>query len=428
MSKKLLPKLLLSVAFLLVPGTAFAASNPEVASFTHDSMIAFISLASVASIFFLIRGGYLYITSTGNSTTLEEAKKTIKQALIGLVIVIGASVLASLLDSAMTQPADNTTGAAINMSPIQPAASGGSLIQIIIDTFFGILQNIIQTSTKPIFESIAWFLTNTPILSTNSVVFNFWLTMVGITDSLFVLVIALLGFHVMSASTFGFEELSLKELLPRIALAFVGASTSIFLIDWIISLCQTLIHALLSATGGLGQAWIITAFDPAVFLSGNTALVTLIFMIIFILLAVFLLIFYIARLMLLAFGAVISPLVCLIWLIPKFSDMAGSAVRAYFVTIFSLFIHVVLIQLASAFITIPGQSGENPVASILVGIALFVLLLKSTSMAVYLFLSSQATGGVKAIGGQLMNVISGSGAAAAVSALIQQAAQQRRPK
>lgn len=395
--KKRLLKLLPLAAFFFMPTVALAAaSNPDIDSFSRDALTAFIGLASVASVFFLVRGGYLYITSTGNPKTLEEAKKTIKQALIGLVIVIGASVLSSLLNSAMSTPAPGTSGVAISLSPIAPAASGGSLVQIIIDTFFGVLQNVITTATKPIFDGIAWFFTNTPSLVTNSVIFNFWLTMVGITDSLFVLVIALLGFHVMSASTFGFEELSLKELLPRIALAFVGANTSIFLIDWVISLCQVMINALLNSTGGLGKAWIITAFDPSVFLSDKTALVTLIFMIIFLLLAVFLIIFYIGRLMLLAFGVVMSPLICLLWLIPKFSDMAANAASAYLVTIFSLFIHVVLIQLASAFITIPGQSGENPVASILVGIALFVLLLKSTSSAMYLFLSSQTMAAGKA--------------------------------
>jgi len=82
-----------------------------------------------------------------------------------------------------------------------------------------------------VLNGISAFLTNTPALSTNSVVFNFWLVMMGITNSLFAIVIALLGFQVMSASTFGFEELTLKEILPRIGLAFLLANTSIFLID-----------------------------------------------------------------------------------------------------------------------------------------------------------------------------------------------------
>jgi len=407
---KIFSKILLGATLLLFPATAFAASNAEVESFTHDAMTALIGLASVAVVFFLVRGGYLYITSTGNPANLDEAKKTIKNALIGLVIVIGAFVFSSMLNSAMTQPVSNAGGTALNMTPIQPAASDGSLAQVIIDAIFGFLQNIIQSATKPVIDGITWFLTSTPMLSTNSVVFNFWLIMVGITDSLFAIVIALLGFRVMSSTTFGLEELTLKEIWPKVALAFVGANTSIFLIDWVISLCQTLVNAVLHATGGLGSAWILNAFNPAAFLSGQTALITLIFVIIFIILAAVLLLFYISRLMILAFGAVISPLVCLLSLIPSMADLAANATKAYFITIFSVFIHVVIIQLASAFLTVPNQVGANPVISILIGIALFSILLKSTATTIQLALTGGTSNLIKNLGGKLMNVMSSSSA------------------
>jgi hypothetical protein len=235
---------------------------------------------------------------------------------------------------------------------------------------------------------------------------------VGITDSLFAVVIALLGFRVMSASTFGFEEVTLKEILPRIALAFVLANTSIFLIDWIVQLCQVMVNAVIHATGGLGQAWILNAFDPAALVSGTTALITLIFMIIFVVLAVVLLLFYISRLMIIAFGAVVSPLVCLLWLIPRFTDFAENAINVYLVTIFSLFVQIVIIQLASAFLTMPDQVGTNPIISVLIGIAMLSILLKSTATGVQLALSSQASGAMKKVANQIINVISSNGSSA----------------
>ena len=415
MIKKLIPKLMFAAIIVLTPATVFAASNDEVAHYTGDTLSVLIVLASIATIFFLVRGGYLYITSTGNPAALDDAKRTIRSALIGLVVVIGAGVISSLLNNAMTQPSSNAVGTSLNLNPIQPVVQTGSLTQILLDAISGFLQNIVQSVTKPIIDGVTWFLTNTPALSTNSVVFNFWLIMAGITDSLFAIVIALLGFRIMSASTFGFEELTLKELLPRIALAFVVANTSIFLIDWIISLCQTLVHAVLSATGGLGQAWILNAFNPAALVSGTTALVTLIFMVVFVILAVVLLLFYISRLMILAFGAVISPLVCLLWLVPRFTDFAENAINVYLVTIFTLFVHVVIIQLASAFLTIPDQSGANPIISILIGIAMLSIMLKSTAMGVQLALTSQTTGAIKKVATQIINVVSTSSAASTSS-------------
>lgn len=391
---------------LLFPAHVFAASNTEVANFTNDSLTGIIIIASIAAVFFLIRGGYIYITSTGNPTALHDAKNSIKKAIIGLVIILGASLLTSILSHSLTGSATGGGATSINLSPIQPEEADGTLAQLLLSSVSGFLKNIVQSATKPIMDGIIGFLTSTPTLSNNSVVFNFWLIIVGITDSLFVLVIALLGFHVMSASAFGFEELSLKELFPRIALSFLLANTSIFLIDWFIKLCQVLIHAVLSATGGINNAWIMNAFDPATILSGTTALITLIFLVVFIVLAVVLLLFYISRLMILAFGAVISPIVCLLWLVPKMTGFAESAAKAYLVTIFSLFGHVILIQLACSFLTIPGQVGSNPFIASLVGIALFSLLLKSTSMMIQLVLTSQNSGMFKKFRSQVLNVLS----------------------
>lgn len=409
--KKILSAIIFAGLILLTPATALAASNNEVAKFSNETLYGFVVIAALAAVFFLIRGGYLYITSTGNPAALDEAKSTIKKALIGLAIVIAAGVISSIISASFTQPVPGTNPTSINLVPIQPAETDGSLAQILLSAVSGFLKNIIQSATKPIIDGITSFLTTTPTLATNSVVFNFWLVMVGIADSLFVLVIALLGFHVMSASAFGFEELTLKELLPRIGLAFLVANTSIFIIDWIIKLCQVLIHAVLDATGGLGNAWIMNAFDPATLLSGTTALITLIFMVVFIVLAVVLLLFYISRLMVLALGAVMAPLLCLLWCIPKMTGFAESAAKAYLVMVFTLFIHVVIIQLASAFLTIPGQDGANPFTSILVGIALFSILLKTSSTMIQLILTSQSTGVFRKFGFQIMNVLSPSSSA-----------------
>lgn len=391
---------------MLLPTTALAASNGEVARFTQDTLTVLISVAGIAATFFLIRGGYVYITSTGKPEALAEAKRTIRQALIGLVIVIAAAVFSSMLSSAFNEPNTPALGTQINLTPIEPQPDDGSLARIILNAIAGFLQNIVQSATKPIIDGIIHFLTTTPMLSTNSVVFNFWLVMVGITDSLFALGIALIGFQVMSASTFGFEDVPLKQLLPRIGLAFLLANTSIFAIDWLIKLCQILIDAVLHATGGIGQSWILNAFDPASLASGGTLLITLIFMVVFILLAVVLLLFYVSRLMILAFGAVMAPLLCLLWVMPKMNDFAEAVAKTYIVMIFSLFIHVVIIQLASAFLTVPNQVNTNPFISVLIGIALFSILLKSTAMTVQLMLANQATGIFKKIGGQVLNVVS----------------------
>lgn len=413
--KKFLAKIGILI-LILFPSIAFAANNADVDRFVGDAMTAILALAGTAVVFFLVRGGYLYITSTGDPGAIDEAKRTIRNALIGLVIVIAASFISNILSQSFNEPLIGGSAAALQLAPIEPQHSTGTLTQILLDAVSGFLQNIVGSVTKPIINGITWFLTSTPALSTNSVVFNFWLVIVGITDSLFVLAIALLGFRVMSASSFGFDDVPLKELFPRVGLAFLLANTSIFWIDWVIELCQTLVNAVLHATGGLSSAWILNAFDPAALLTGATALITLIFAIIFIVLAIVLLVFYISRLMILSFGAVISPLICLLSLSSKMSDFVGNAVKIYLVTVFTVFVHVIIIQLASAFLTVPGQIGENPIIGILVGVALFSVLLKSTSVTVQLAMSSQAGNTLKKFSTQITNVISSTSSKNAVKA------------
>jgi hypothetical protein len=399
--------IILILLSILVPPSVFAASsNVEITQFTSSALNTLTIVASLVATFFLLQGGYIYITSAGKPDALDHAKKTIRNALIGLVLVLSANTIVSLLTGAFTTPIFPLNGNALNLTPLEPVAQTGGLAQVLTDAIASLLQNIIQSATRPITDGIVNFLTTTPVLATNSVIFNFWLIIVGIADSLFALLIALLGFQFMSASTFGFDELELKQLLPRIGLAFLGANTSIFIVDWVIQLANSLVTAILHATGGLNQLWIANAFNPASISVDQIALITLIFMVLFLILAVVLLLFYITRLIVIALGAVLSPLIFLLWAVPKFADFAEISVKSYLVTIFSIFIHVVVIQLAASFLTLPGQVGTNSLISILVGVGLLMTLLKTQSFMIQLMFYNSGRSMIKKVGGQIMNVIS----------------------
>jgi len=380
--------------------------NPEVAQFTSTTLGTLTLLASLAASLFLIHGAYLYIISSGKPEALESAKKTIRNALIGLVLILFANTFISILHTAFTTPSIPVANGQLALTPIEPIEPSEGLTQVLLDAIGSLLQNIIQSATTPITDAVVNFLTNTPTLATNSVVFNFWLTILGITDALFALVVAVLGFHFMSASTFGFEEVELKELLPRVGLAFLGANTSIFVIDWVIKLNNTLVNVVLNSTGGLNQAWIANAFDPAHLSLDQVAFITLIFMILFVILSVVLLLFYITRLITIALGAVLAPLIFLLWSLPKFSDFAEISAKTYVTNIFSIFIHVVVIQLASSFLTLPGQVGTNSLISILVGVGMLLTLLKTQSFVIQLLFYNSGRALTKKIGGQIMNVMS----------------------
>ena len=208
------------------------------------TMQVLVGIASIASVFFLIHGGYLYMTSRGNPESLETAKRVIKNALIGLVLVIGAATLTAILSNAYGNTASSGSAPLPNLQAIQPDSAGSGLVEVLINAVTGFLNNIIQTVASPFISALDYFTKATPLVASNPAVFNLWLAVVGITDVLFILIVGLLGFHVMSAASFGFDELEFKHLLPRIGLTFLLVNTSIFVIDAVIELSNVLITAI----------------------------------------------------------------------------------------------------------------------------------------------------------------------------------------
>jgi len=57
----------------------------------------FFALAGVIALFYLILGGYNYIASAGNPESVEGAKATITNAIIGLIVVLISYLVISFL-------------------------------------------------------------------------------------------------------------------------------------------------------------------------------------------------------------------------------------------------------------------------------------------------------------------------------------------
>lgn len=395
------------IILLLSSDLAFAATqtSSELVSFVSNTSQILITFGALVATLFLVKGGYEYITSTGKPDALEQAKKTIKNSIIGLILVIGASVISLFISKTFHASTATPTNITTEISVIEPTEPEPGLTQILLDAMSGLIKTIVQSAVTPITDGLISFLTSTPSVIGNSVVFDYWIKMTGFVSVLYILMIALLGFHVMSASQFGFAEIDLRHLLPRIGLSFLLSNMSIFLIEWVILLCNVLVRAILISSGGLQSAWITNAFDPLAIVTGASSFITLIFMLLFVILAVVLLLFYIIRLIVISLGAVLSPLIFLLWLLPKFTDFAEIAIKTYLIQIFTILVHVITIQLAASFLTIPEQSGNNPLISILVGIALLFTLLKTPQAMMQFAFYTSFSGVMRSLSGKVMNVM-----------------------
>lgn len=390
---------------LVASGQVLAVTTAsEITTYTNDTLTIITAIAGVAGVFFLIKAGYQYLTSSGNPQSLISAKQTIRNTMMGLVIVLVSGVLISLFSNALSSGSGSGIAPAMTLAPLDSVKPSNGLTQVLIDAMSAFMQNIVESATRPIVDGILGYLTTTPSLLSNKVIVNFWMISLGIVDSLFVVVVAVLGLHLMSADTFGFEEVEFKQILPRLGLFFLGANISLFLADYTIITCNALVSAVLNSTGGLSHSWVVNIINPTTLITGTTPLITLIFLIIFLIVAIVLLFMYITRLIFVSLGAVLSPFVFLLWTIPKFSDFAEIATKSYVATIFIVFVHVVVIQLASSFLALPEHS-NNSLISIAVAIGLFLTLLKTPSLITNMMFYTSGNGKLKKLGGQIINVI-----------------------
>lgn len=375
------------------------------------------ALASIACVFFIVNAGYQYMTSSGNPEKLDHAKHILKNALLGLVIVLAAATLVSILSNAYGSPHDVNNASLPTLQEVKPNDVGNGLIDILIKAVTGFLNNIIQAVGAPFLGALDYFTKSTPLMAENPSVFNFWLAMVGIGDVLFIVILALLGFHVMSASTFGFDEIEFKHLLPRIGLVFLVMNTSIFFIDGVIELSNALVKAV-GMVSGSSSVW--EALTKVVEQAGGQGLAALLMMMAFLILSVILLVYYVGRLVTLFIGAVLSPLIALVWLVPGFRDFAETAIKTYLTTIFVLFVHVVILQLAASLITgmapTSGNDVPNTLMAMVVGLATILALLKTQSVMMQFSYVSMGARNMRKLGGQFINGVSymtGKGKAAA---------------
>lgn len=398
--------------FALMQGlTTFADTSSAITSM-RDYVMPLVQILSglggLASVFFIIQAGYLYMTSSGKPDQMEHAKDILKKALLGLIIILAAITLTTVLTSAYGTPNSPANATLPSLEAVAEEEQSNGFLDMVVKAITGVLSQIVNAIATPFLNALDFFTTSTPSMASNPTVFNFWLAMVGIGNILFILVLVLIGFHVMSASALGFDEVEPKHLVPRVIMIFALMNSSIFLIDGIIALSNALIVAV-GLISGSSSVW--DTLMKVVEQTSGLGIAALLIMVAFVICAVVLLVYYVMRLVTLYIGAVLAPLVSLMWLIPGFRDFAETAFKTYLSTIFVLFVHVIILQLAASLFTgMATASGEDAVPDTLMamvtGIATILLLLKAQGVMMQFSYVSMGSRNMRKLGGQFINGVS----------------------
>lgn len=96
----------ITVAFITffpaVAGAQTELENPLEASnlqeFLGDLVEALVVLSIPVIVFFIIYAGFTFVTSGGDTSKIEKAKKTALYTMIGAAVILGASLIAGILE------------------------------------------------------------------------------------------------------------------------------------------------------------------------------------------------------------------------------------------------------------------------------------------------------------------------------------------
>jgi hypothetical protein len=380
-------------------GDVTAASN-SMQSFVTPLLATLDGVAGLIAVLGIIYSGYLLITSSGDAARHQHAKRMLRNAIVGLVIVLAASAGTAILHHAYTSPAPGSGSALPTIGEVQPQSTSANWSTILVDALDGFFTDIVTTLASPILNVLAKFTTSTPLMASQTDVFNMWLVLLGIADVLFTLVVALIGFRVMSGEMLGIGDVELRSLLPQIGFVYLLMNVSIFVIDLIISLSNAIISAIYAGFPGtdIWKALIATAVH-----ANALPLASLLIFVAFTVLACMLVIYYLERIIILCLGAALAPFVVLLWLLPGFRDFANNLIRTYIVVVFVLVVHVVILMLGATLLNseLVGPSGTpNPLADLLIGVAIIGTLLSTQKFLVGMSIISSGANSARNMGRQ----------------------------
>lgn len=106
---------LLSVANFVLADTTAPGGLPNPLGETRDLQAlllkivqVIIQFGAVIAVFFMIYAGFLFIKASGNPEAISEAKKTWNWTAIGIMVLLGAQVITSIITGTLCQVSNNT--------------------------------------------------------------------------------------------------------------------------------------------------------------------------------------------------------------------------------------------------------------------------------------------------------------------------------
>lgn len=97
-----------TIRFVIMGGNGALSTNVDPDELFISAINWVITIAGIVSVAFLVYGGILYITSTGDPSKIKKAKDVIKYSLIGLAIVALATTITAVISNTIRDANKNS--------------------------------------------------------------------------------------------------------------------------------------------------------------------------------------------------------------------------------------------------------------------------------------------------------------------------------
>ena len=131
------------------------------------------ALGGLTATFFLAWAGLEYITSAGNPLRLNRAKQIFKNALLGLLLILLAATLVSVLKSSYQNNLDLDTALpspSVELSQVGASDQQSSAGSAVSD----FLYQVVLASLHPFLDLMSHLIQQTPLAGQNAVVVQLW--------------------------------------------------------------------------------------------------------------------------------------------------------------------------------------------------------------------------------------------------------------
>jgi len=240
----------------------------------------------------------------------------------------------------------------------------------IIEAITAWLGSVATQLLAPALESAGQLVFATPAFDAIPEVGATWSLMRNVTDGLLLLALTAAGVMVMASGAFD-SRYTAKVLVPRLALAAVGANASLALCGAMIRLDNALVVSFMGPQPG--SAVLGELASMVLSSAGINQIVGIVMSLATAVLAILLVVLYIARDLVLLVLTVLGPLALATYALPQTDELARMWTRVYCALLFVQVIQAVLITIAVQLLRRTDWLG-GPVSELTSGLVLLTLL------------------------------------------------------